>query len=223
MVRKIGMVHTVASLVPVFNQLAAELMPGVEVIHLVDEGILKDARAAGGLTANMPRRVGSLASFVQESGAEAIMLTCSTIGPCVDEAKAAVKVPFIRVDEAMADEAVAKGRHIGVIATLFTTLKPTADLIKQRAAIAGKRVEVETVLCQGAFEALGAGKTDVHDRLVKENLVALMERVDVVVLAQASMARVADRLSAAERKAPILSSPRLGTQRLRQVLDSLKT
>ena len=144
------------------------------------------------------------------------------LGPCVDEAKASVKVPFIRVDEAMADEAVAKGRRIGVIATLFTTLKPTADLIVQRAAIAGKQVEMETVLCQGAFEALGAGKTDVHDRVVKENLKGLMERVDVVVLAQASMARVADQFSPAERKAPILSSPRLGVLRLRGVLESLK-
>jgi Asp/Glu/hydantoin racemase len=140
----------------------------------------------------------------------------------VDEAKASVKVPFIRVDEAMADEAVANGKRIGVLATLFTTLKPTADLIAQRAAIAGKQVEVETVLCQGAFEALGAGKTDVHDRVVKENLKGLMERVDVVVLAQASMARVVDQLSAAERKAPILSSPRFGVLRLKGVLESLK-
>ena len=41
----------------------------------------------------------------------------------------------------MADKAVALGRRIGVIATLRTTLEPTADLIQRRAALAGKPVE----------------------------------------------------------------------------------
>ncbi len=48
-----------------------------------------------------------------------------------------------------------------------------------------------------------------------------MESVDIVVLAQASMARVADQVPEAERKTPILLSPRLGVQRFKEVLDSL--
>ena len=47
MTRKVGMVHSVASLVPVFNELASELLSGVEVINLVDEGLLKDLIASG--------------------------------------------------------------------------------------------------------------------------------------------------------------------------------
>lgn len=221
MARKAGMVHSVASLVPVFNGLAAEIMPGVEILHVVDEGLLKDVINAGNYAPGTARRLGLLASFTVESGAEAVMLTCSTLGVLVEEARKMLKVPLIKVDEAMADEAVRQGTRIGIIATLYTTLKPTSDLVQERAAIARKDVNVETVLCQGAFEALRAGDTASHDRIVLENLRKLMERSDVVVLAQASMARVADTIPAAERKAPVLSSPRLGVQRFKQVLEGL--
>ena len=218
MVRKVGMVHTVSKLVPMFEELAGEVMPGTEVIHVVDEGLLKDIVAGGELTAERVSRLASLASFAEASGAEAVMLTCSTVGPGVDTARESVEVPFLKVDEAMADRAVELGPHIGVIATLHTTLAPTSNLVRDRASAQDREVQVETVLCQGAFKALGAGDTDTHDRIVIENLKDLMGRVDVVVLAQASMARVAELMSDQEMVVPILSSPRLGVERLRSVL-----
>jgi len=221
MVRKIGMVHSVASLVPIFNELSTEILPGVEVIHLVDEGLLKDVLAAGEVTPSMPKRFGSLASFAVESGAEMVMLTCSSLAPLVDAAKDMVNVPLLKVDEAMADEAVKLGVRIGVIATAPTTLGPTSGLIKQRASLQGKKVEVETVLCPGAFNALRSGDTETHDRVVKEKLQELMGRAEVIVLAQASIARVVAQIPENERKVPILSSPRLGVQRLKEKLDSL--
>jgi Asp/Glu/hydantoin racemase len=221
MTRKVGMVHSVASLVPVFNELASELLPGVEVIHLVDEGLLKDILASGQLTPSMARRFGLLASFAEESGAEVVMLTCSSLAPLVDEAKDMVKVPLLKVDEAMADKAVKLGERVGVIATAYTTLKPTSNLIKARAALQQKQVAVETVLCEGAFDALRRGDLETHDQTVKDRLNDLMGRVDVVVLAQASIARVAAQIPEEELRVPILSSPRLGVQRLKEKLESL--
>ena len=218
MARKVGMIHTVEKLIPMWEELAEEMMPGTEIIHLVDEGLLKEIVAGGELTEERVSRLASLASAAEASGAEAVMLTCSTIGPAVDTAKDSLEVPFLKVDEAMADRAVQLGPRIGVIATLHTTLIPTSDLVRTRGTAQGREVQIETVLCQGAFEALGAGDTDTHDRIVIENLKELMNRVDVVVLAQATMARVADLISEEEKIVPILSSPRLGLDRLRSVL-----
>ena len=133
MVRKVGMFHTVSKLVPMFEELAEEVMPGTEVIHVVDEGLLKDIVAGGELTPERVSRLASLASF-----AEAVMLTCSTVGPGVDTAKDSVEVPFLKVDEAMADRAVELGPRIGVIATLHTTLTPTSDLVRDRASVQGR-------------------------------------------------------------------------------------
>jgi Asp/Glu/hydantoin racemase len=128
------------------------------------------------------------------------------------------RLPLLRVDEALADRAHALGSRIGVIATLATTLEPTADLIRRRGAVGGRTpddFEVVTHLCEGAFGELKAGNLDRHDELVREGLQVLLPRVDVIVLAQASMARVADELTEDDTGGtPILSSPRLGMERV---------
>jgi hypothetical protein len=73
-------------------------------------------------------------------------------------------------------------------------------------------------VCDGAFDALAAGDRDRHDELVRDGLRALIAEVDVVVLAQASMARVVETLDESERTVPILSSPRLGMERAVELL-----
>src|ERR1044071_7014589 len=106
----------------------------------------------------------------------------------------------------MADKAVAAGKKIGVVATLRTTLEPTADLISRRAAMAGKQIELTSRLCEGAFEALMSGDAATHDAKVMATLKELSRQVDVIVLAQASMARVVDTLKSEDKRVPILTS-----------------
>lgn len=218
MAHKVGMVHAVCSLVDMFNTLAREMVPEAELIHVVDEGLIKDALAQGQLTPRMARRLGLLCAFAEESGAELVMLSCTSFGPIVPEAQKQVSVPIVKVDQPMADEAVRAGRRIGVLATAPTTLGVTADLIRERAAAAGRQVEMDVVLCDGAFGALQRGDSATHDRIVLERLRALAGRVDVVALAQASMARVAAQLPDAERRVPVLSSPRLAMLHLKALL-----
>ena len=109
----------------------------------------------------------------------------------------------------MAEAAVRIGARVGVLATLATTLEPTAELVARHGG------DVRAHLCEGAFDALQAGDRDRHDELVREGLRQIEAEVDVVVLAQASMARVTDALSAS---VPILSSPRLGIERVAQLV-----
>ena len=71
-------------------------------------------------------------------------------------------------------------------------------------------------MCDGAFDALSAGDRERHDELVRAGLRELIADVDVVVLAQASMARVVETLPD-ESPVPILSSPRLGMQRVAEL------
>jgi hypothetical protein len=113
---------------------------------------------------------------------------------------------------------VERGARIGVLATLWSTLRPTAVLIERTAREADRTVEVRDRLCDGAFEALREGDTARHDQLVREGLRELIGWAEVIVLAQASMARVVETLSDDERRTPILSSPRLGMERMRDIL-----
>jgi hypothetical protein len=79
--------------------------------------------------------------------------------------------------------------------------------VSRRATAAGKEIELVSKLCEGAFDALMKGDAATHDQKVGEALKQLSKEVDVIVLAQASMARVVDTLNEAERKIPILASP----------------
>ena len=216
--KRLAVVHTVAGLVPPFRDLAAELLPEVETFDMVDETLLRDATREGKVSLETARRLFSHLSAAEQHGADAILVTCSSMGGAVDAARPFAGVPLLRVDQAMAEQSVERGQRIGVLATLWSTLRPTAALIERTARAAGRDVEVRDRLCDGAFEALGEGDTERHDALVREGLRELLGWADVIVLAQASMARVVDMLSEDERRSPILSSPRLGMERMRDIL-----
>ena len=217
--RSVTLVHTVAALAPVFNALVRELLPsGTRIVHIVDEDLLQDTIRNGTITEPTRERLDGYVSFAERGGAAAVLVTCSSVGALVDELATDATLPVLRVDTAMADEAVGLGRRIGVLGTVSTTLEPTAELVRSRAALAGRSVTVDVVLVDGAFAALQAGDTATHDARVLAALNGLLERVEVVVLAQASMARVADQLPPDARRVPILTSPRLGVERLARVL-----
>ena len=217
--KKLGLVHTSATLVPVFAQLCKEKLPGVNVFNIADDSLVKGIITAGSLTPTIARRVAAYLESAELAGADYIMVTCSSIGPAVEAAAKLIGVPVLRVDQPMADKAAATGKRVGVIATLRTTLEPTADLISRRAALAGKQIELTSRLCEGAFEALMSGQPAVHDAKVAAALKELSQQVDVIVLAQASMARVVDTLAPADKRVPILASPSIAVDYLATVLQ----
>ncbi|WP_281635460.1 aspartate/glutamate racemase family protein [Flavobacterium marginilacus] len=213
----LGFVHTSATLVPLFQQLSSEFLKGAETFNIVDDSLIKDVIKKGKLMPNTAARVVSHVQAAEAAGADVILVTCSSIGRAIETAATLSTVPVIRVDQAMADEAVQISSKIGVIATLPTTLEPTSDLVQRRAEAAGKKVTISSKLCEGAFEALMNGDAPKHDEMVAKALKELMKEVDVIVLAQASMARVVDGLSAEEKLVPILASPAIAMKKLAEL------
>jgi Asp/Glu/hydantoin racemase len=184
-IRKLGLLHTSATLVPIFEQLCKAKLPGVSVFNLVDDSLIKDCIAHGLLRPQTARRVAQHISAAEDADADYILVTCSSIGAAVETAADLASVPVLRVDQPMADHAIATARRIGVIATLPTTLKPTVDLLGRRAIAAGKEIDLTTRLCDGAFDALMSGDPDTHDALVGNALRELSTEVEVIALAQA--------------------------------------
>ena len=213
---KLALIHTVGSLPAVFADLARGALPGVDTTDTVDEALLGETIAAGAIPEATAERLAGHVETALRDGADLVLVTCSSMGPAVD-VLAQRGLPVLRVDEALADAALRAGSRIGVIATLSTTLEPTAALIRRRADVLGRAagsVEIVTELVEGAFGELKAGRLDRHDALVRAGLRRLLPKVEVVVLAQASMARVAATLEPDESQGrPILASPRLGMER----------
>ncbi|MHB1498703.1 MAG: aspartate/glutamate racemase family protein [Acidimicrobiales bacterium] len=200
---------------------AREIIPGVRVISLIDDGLIADINASGSISPSIVRRALRCYESAADAGAAVVLNTCSSIGELVALGRRAVAVPIVRIDEPMAEEAVARFRRTAVVATLPSTLGPTSRLLSEKASSAGRDVQVYPVLAEGAYEALVAGDGEGHDRLVEEAVGRAGSGAEAIVMAQASMARMQARL---ERAAgvPVLSSLRPGLLRVRQVLENLK-
>jgi len=216
--QRVVCLHTVLSVAAQFQELTREILPsGVEVWHTVDEMLAKVAVAQGGLSPFIYRRVADHVCAAEEAGADAVQLTCSSISPCADAVQALVKIPVLKVDDPMVDRALGMGRRIGVAATAVTALAPVSALVRDSARACGKSITVDAVLCEGAYAHLISGDLAAHDRIVGAALEEMIGRNDVILLAQASMARVTEGLRPAP-SVPILTSPRLAVERLGQVL-----
>ncbi|SFC45511.1 Aspartate/glutamate racemase [Zunongwangia mangrovi] len=220
MSKKLALIHTSATLVPIFQDLVDKYLKNkdIKVFNIVDDSLIKNTIERNELTPDTSRRVVNYVGSAEEAGADYIMVTCSSIGAAVESSESLTSVPVLRVDRPMADKAVAEGTKIGVVATLPTTLEPTSDLVRRRALAAGKEIELTSKLCEGAFEALMGGNPEEHDQKVAAALKELAEKVDVILLAQASMARVVDQLDEADKKVPILASPPVAMEYLASIL-----
>lgn len=211
---RIAFLHTGAVNIAPFGALAAEFLPDATVVNYLDDRIVADlgddARAG-----SVPERIDDLVRAAAAGGADAVMFTCSSISELAAPAAAAAGVPVMRVDEAMADAAVRAGRRIRVLATLPTTCRPTLGLLRERAALAGVEPEFTSEVIEGAFAAVAGGDRSTHDRLVAAAIERGAADADVIVLAQASMASAAEAVSV---DVPVLTSPRLGVERLAATL-----
>ena len=187
-----------------------------EIISLQDPSILAQVREAGYVTpAPAARLIGMYMDAIGQ-GADAVLNVCSSVGEVADSVQTAaayIGVPIVRIDEDMCREAVRLGSRIGVLATLPTTLEPTKGTINRVARSMGRHVTLVDGLIDGAF---GLDQAQFR-RLLLEAAGKIIDQVDVIVLAQGSMAYVEKDITAAYGK-PTLSSPRFGALALKKAL-----
>lgn len=214
--KTVVVVHTGPATVQPIKQQFQQILPDVRVVNIMDDSLLNDVMAAGHLTEAVTGRIFSYMQLGQQMGAVALLNACSSVGEAASAARPAISIPLIKIDDVMSERAVATGSRIGVVATVKTTLEPTVRLIRAKAAAAGKSIDVTEALAEGAFQALLDGKSDVHDEIVKRTIESLADKVDVIVLAQVSMARLVPAL--AGMKVPVLSSPQSGVEAVRDAL-----
>lgn len=226
---KLAIIHTTPLTVAPLADLAAELLPGTTLVNFVDDSVLPQLAENGGRVQAVSPRLVQYSRFAEEVGADAVLSACSSVGEVVAEMRRAVRIPVVRIDEAMAEVAVRRGGRLGVAATLPTTLRPTLALLDAKARERGgeppteppstEPLSTEPLCVDEAYRRLLAGDREGHDALLAEALEALAERVDTVVLAQASMARVLPKLPRALHD-KFLTSPRLGMARVKGVLSA---
>ena len=216
---KAAIFHTSAATLGLFQTLTAKFMPDVEIVHFVEESMIREVMKNGGPSPDINARIAGYVQAAEKAGCAVFMTACSSIGASVEQCQFLTRMPVTRIDEAMVEEAIEKGPRIAVLATVETTLKPTLEYIERKARAAGKQITVLPTLMAEAFKALLAGDNETHDRIVSNGLHEALGAADVVVLAQASMARVMSNMPPSV--APILTSPERGVQRLKERIAGL--
>ena len=198
---RIALIHALAHSVAPINLALSAQWPQAQVMNLLDDSLSADlARSVVGLDAAMTQRFIALADYAVAAGAKGILFTCSAFGPCIEAvAQRHAPMPVLKPNEAMMADAVATGLPIGLVASFAPTLRSMPPEFP-----CSTRVVSE--LAEGALEALNAGDTGLHDRLVVEAaLRAQASGAKVIALAQFSMAR-AEALVAQCTGLPVLTT-----------------
>ena len=215
--KKVYIIHTSLVTLAELNALFAELLPEVQVHNLVDDSLLHDVMQQGGLTEKVISRMCAYVQAAASNGADLIFNQCSSVGEAADIAARLVAVPILKIDAPMAEQAVAQGVRIAVVATVRSTMQPSCALVRSKARDAGKKVEVVEYLVDGALDVLMKEKNrEKHDRLVLDLLRQAEQENDLILLAQGSMITLEPYLS--QVAVPVLTSPRLGVEKVRQTL-----
>ncbi len=191
----------------------------MEVINLLDDSMLPEINQSGKITPDVRYRLHTLMLLAQSAGADAVLCACSSIGGIFEEGRALLSIPALRIDEPMAERAVAF-RKVGVAATLQSTIGPTTELILCKAAALGREVAVDAKVIDNVGTLLAEGREARYDQIVGDELRKLAWNNDVVVLAQASMARAVAGFGEEERQR-FLTSPVSGVAALAKRLAEI--
>jgi aspartate/glutamate racemase len=218
--KTLGIIHAVNLTIRAMQPFLERFIPDVEVVHLCDDTIQRDNIRAG--VGVIPKRnyfkFAQYAHNLQEAGADMILLACSTFNYAAELARPMIDIPIMQIDRPMMEMGVCRGRRVGLLATLATTVPSSERLLRIVAAENKKDVEIVTVLREEAFRAIQSGDADTHNAILMEEIERLSERVDVIVMAQLSMSALAPHLT--NTKVPVYDSGTTGFGRIREMLDA---
>jgi Asp/Glu/hydantoin racemase len=146
-----------------------------------------------------------------------VLFTCSAFGTAIDAAKRAVKVPVLKPNEAMLEEALAAGPELALLATFAPSIPSLKKEFEDLAASRGIQLKLKTRTIPAAIAALQKGRVAEHDQLIAA-AAAEIGPCDALVLGQFSMARAATGIpSTVGRK--VLTSPHSAVTRLKRIFD----
>jgi Asp/Glu/hydantoin racemase len=189
----------------------------VKVNNILDDFLATDPADTGLFSKNNTDRLMHDLHNAELTGADLIVVTCSTLTPHIVKLRQSFSTPIVAIDDAMCQMAVKDSVRIAVLATAESTVIPTMEKLKAEAVLQKHEVVLSSFCCPEALFALKAGNKEKHDKLVLE-MARQVAGVDSIVLAQASMAHMQGSI---EEKTGFktYSSPLLCMQEVAAILE----
>lgn len=170
-----------------FGKPFAQANPDIQVYNIMDDSLLSDTLKYNGMTPSIASRMLNYAKAAEASGADGVLVTCTSVNQATGLIRPLLNIPILNIEEPVAEQAVAAGQRIGVLATLPTSPAAISRVILEKAHEQGKEVELVPSVVDGAFDVLCAGDRDKHDEMVCQALYKLAKEVDCIAFAQISM------------------------------------
>jgi len=206
----VSLLHTSGIHIDTFERLLKEAAPDMRLRHAVREDWLSDARR-NGLTEALSRDVGAYLERVAER-ADAVICSCSSLGPLADEA-AKAHPNVIRADRPMMQAAARTAGTTIVALCLESTRGPTLEILREAYAEIERAEDIDVVDCGDAWPFFEAREKQRFGETIAELVrrrVTDLDRPGCVVLAQPSMA--ASEPFLADVGVPVLSAPALAAR-----------
>ncbi len=159
----IALIHATAVAIEPIRAAFASLWPEARTTNLLEDSLSADLAEAGHLNDAITARFVSLARYVHEAGADAVLFTCSAFGVAIDAARLAVPVPVLKPNEAMLEEALDSGQRVGLLATFAPSIPSMCSELQALAERRGVHVDIEARTVAPALAALQEGRADEHD------------------------------------------------------------
>ncbi|HEX2114295.1 MAG TPA: aspartate/glutamate racemase family protein [Alphaproteobacteria bacterium] len=214
---RVALIHAVVVAMQPIHDAFRRSWPEAELANILDDSLSRDREKDAELTPAMFSRIGSLARYAIESGAQGVLFTCSAFGEAIDAAAAAAKVPVLKPNEAMFAEALAVGRRVGMLATFAPSVASMEDEFREMARQRQADATIESYCVPGAMAALRAGDGAKHDALIAE-AAPRFRYCDAILLAHFSTAR-ADAAVSAVMDCPVLTAPGAAVAKLKSALS----
>lgn len=202
-----------------FMRIFRELDPSIRVNEIADDSLIQDLLANQGPTPSTIKRLCNYAQMAEEAGACLIVNQCSTVSEVADIYAKMVRIPVLKIDQAMAEKAVEMGSNIALVTTNTTTVGPSYRLIESAARAAGKEVKITKFILEHAMEVLFAGDVKTHNELLKAQIEECDGKFDVIVMAQGSMLAIMPELG--HIKTPVLTSIPMGVARAVEMVHQI--
>lgn len=218
--KRVALLHTVQPVLQSFPALLQEVIGEPLKIHnLLDEFLASDPADIGHFSIENRNKLFNDLKSCELTGADVIVVTCSTLTPTVEQIRPFIKVPIVAIDDAMSEAAVQAATKIKVLATAKSTVGPTIEKLQADAAKIGKKIEVDGTDNAEAFAAMRAGDMQTHDSLVLK-MIEAVKGYEAIVLAQASMAHLQEQAQEISG-VPTFASPTLCCERVKALLKEV--
>jgi Asp/Glu/hydantoin racemase len=217
MSKRVFLVHPTPLAMAPIDQAFKTLWPQAQTLNVLDESLYADIPQDGTLAPAIYDRVASLLHHCEASGADGILFSGSTFGPAVDKARASMRVPVLRPEEAMMEQAVTLGERILLVCTAKRAMPVVRGTLDAAVKRAGVTRQIAELWVAGARDAITGGDIATHDRLIAEQVAAAGD-VDVIIFGQISMVPAQVPLPP-EIKRRIVIGPDATVARMRALID----